>query len=263
MHKAKKSLGQNFLQDEQIIANIIHQAHITEKDQVIEIGPGLGALTRHILAITKEIQVIEFDTDVVLPLKAACAAYGKLNIRQQDVLTVNFNDFYQGQKIKLIGNLPYNISSPLLFHLIDYAQFFKDMHFMLQKEVVDRIVAYPSEKNYGRLSVMLQYHFKCEGLFDVPAHAFHPKPKVESRILRLTPYVKPPIIAKNYQLFSEIVKQTFQMRRKTLRNTLKVLVCREKMQSLPIDVSLRPENLSVSDFVMLSNYIGAHSCQVI
>ncbi|MDA0910374.1 MAG: 16S rRNA (adenine(1518)-N(6)/adenine(1519)-N(6))-dimethyltransferase RsmA [Proteobacteria bacterium] len=257
MHKAKKSLGQNFLQDESIIANIVHQSGIKKDDDVIEIGPGLGALTRHILQITKAIQVIEFDEDVILPLKAACAMYGKLNICQQDVLTVNFNDFYHGEKIKLIGNLPYNISSPILFHLIEYAALFKDMHFMLQKEVVDRVAAAPSEKNYGRLSVMLQYHFKSEALFTVPATAFKPAPKVESRILRLTPYSELPFMANDYTLFAKVVKQAFQMRRKTLRNNLKPLVPASELDNLPVDLTLRPENLSVADFVKLSNHIGA------
>lgn len=257
MHKVKKSLGQNFLQDESIIANIVHQSGIKPSDDVIEIGPGLGALTRHILKLTQAIQVIEFDEDVILPLKAACAMYGKLAICQQDVLTVDFNTFYHGNKIKLIGNLPYNISSPILFHLIEYAHLFKDMHFMLQKEVVDRVAAAPSGKNYGRLSVMLQYHFKCEALFIVTATAFHPKPKVESRILRLTPYTELPSIAKDYAIFAKVVKQAFQMRRKTLRNNLKALVPANALESLPVDLSLRPENLSVADFVNLSNHIGA------
>ncbi|WP_440683389.1 16S rRNA (adenine(1518)-N(6)/adenine(1519)-N(6))-dimethyltransferase RsmA [Cysteiniphilum halobium] len=256
MHKAKKSLGQNFLQDESIIANIVHQSGIKADDDVIEIGPGLGALTRHILKITQAIQVVELDEDIVLPLTAACAMYGKLSICQQDVLTVDFNTFYHGNKIKLIGNLPYNISSPILFHLIKYAHLFKDMHFMLQKEVVDRVAAPPSEKNYGRLSVMLQYHFKCEALFTVPAIAFHPKPKVESRILRLTPYSELPFIAEDYTLFAKVVKQAFQMRRKTLRNNLKALVPANELENLPVDLNLRPENLSVADFVKLSNHIG-------
>ncbi len=257
MHQAKKSLGQNFLQDEGVIANIIHQSGIRPDDEVIEIGPGLGALTRHVLKITQKIQVIEFDQDVILPLRAACAPYGKLDIRQQDVLSVDFNDFYVSKKMKLIGNLPYNISSPILFHLVQYAKLFKDMHFMLQKEVVDRIASAPSEKNYGRLSVMLQYHFKCEALFTVPATAFYPKPKVESRMLRLTPYEKIPHIANDYKLFSTIVKETFQMRRKTLRNTLKPFASLDDLDKLPVDLNLRPENLGVSDFVQLSDYIGA------
>lgn len=257
MYKAKKYLGQNFLQDENIITDIVHQAGIKQNDDVIEIGPGLGALTRHILKITQRIEVIEFDKDVILLLKAACNMYGQLNIRQQDVLTVNFQDFYHGNKLKLIGNLPYNIASTILFHLIAYAKIFKDMHFMLQKEVVDRIAAAPSEKNYGRLSVMLQYHFKCEALFIVPASAFHPKPKVKSRILRLIPHQSLPCVANNYALFRTIVKQTFQMRRKTLRNTLKYLVTTEQLKQLPIELSLRPENLSVIDFVNLTNHISA------
>ena len=257
MHKAKKSLGQNFLQDESVIANIVRQSGIKSDDVVIEIGPGLGALTRHILKVTQTIQVIEFDEDVILPLKAACAIHGKLAICQQDVLTVDFNQFYHGNKIKLIGNLPYNISSPILFHLINYAKLFKDMHFMLQKEVVDRVAASPSEKNYGRLSVMLQYHFKCDALFTVPATAFHPKPKVDSRILRLTPYSELPFIANDYTLFSKVVKQAFQMRRKTLRNNLKALIPADELEHLPINLNLRPENLSVADFVKLTNHIGA------
>lgn len=257
MHKAKKYLGQNFLQDENIIANIVHQSGVKSKDEVIEIGPGLGSLTSHILKITQAIQVIEVDEDMILPLKAACAIYGKLTIYQQDVLTVDFNDFYHGNKIKLIGNLPYNISSPILFHLTNYAKLFKDMHFMLQKEVVDRVAASASQKNYGRLSVMLQYYFNCEALFTVPATAFYPKPKVESRVLRLTPYTTLPFVANDYSFFSKVVKQAFQMRRKTLLNNLKALVPASKLENLPVNLNLRPENLSVADFVNLSNHIGA------
>ncbi|WP_235826790.1 16S rRNA (adenine(1518)-N(6)/adenine(1519)-N(6))-dimethyltransferase RsmA [Facilibium subflavum] len=254
-HKAKKSLGQNFLNDQNIIHNIISKARIKPDDQVIEIGPGLGALTQHILAITKQLTVIEFDRDVIPLLQEKCQDKGDLHIIHKDVLKVDFNTLYQEKKIKLIGNLPYNISSPILFHLIGFSHLFKDMHFMLQKEVVDRIVASPGNKNYGRLSIMLQYHFDCQGLFDVPASAFTPAPKVTSRILRLIPYDKKPYIANDYALFSSMVKQTFQQRRKTLRNTLKNMISDpQQLQNAPIDLSRRPESLSVSEFVQLTNF---------
>ena len=255
MHKAKKYLGQNFLKDANTIIKIINYSGIKKDDYVIEIGPGLGALTTHILKITQKLQVIEYDKDLIPSLENICTNYGKLKICHQDVLNVDFNTLYQGKKIKLIGNLPYNISSPLLFHLIDYNSLFTDMTFLLQKELVDKIVAAPCEKNYGRLSIILQYHFKCEGLSTIPANFFHPKPKVESRVIRLTPHTKLPYIAKDYSFFSKIVKQAFTMRRKTLKNNLKKIISLEKLQQLPIDLNLRPENLSVLDFVNLSNYI--------
>ena len=260
MHKAKKSLGQNFLNDQNIIHNIISQAHIKADDYVIEIGPGLGALTSHILPITKELHVIEYDADVIPFLKAKCTNIGKLHILEQDVLTVDFTQFQQTKKIKLIGNLPYNISSPILFHLITYKHLFKDMHFMLQKEVVNRIIATPNNKNYGRLSVMLQYHFDCQGLFDVPPSAFSPQPKVDSKIIRLTPYKTLPCLAKDYKLFANLVKHTYNQRRKTLRNTIKTLAPQIiDSIDIPVNLNLRPENLSVEDFASLANFITDNS----
>ncbi|MBK2124145.1 16S rRNA (adenine(1518)-N(6)/adenine(1519)-N(6))-dimethyltransferase RsmA [Fangia hongkongensis] len=261
-HKAKKSLGQNFLQDQNIIHKIIHEAHISAGDNVIEIGPGLGALTTHILKRAKSLSVIEYDGDVIPVLKDKTKAIGTLNIIHQDILTVQFDQLFHEDKIKLIGNLPYNISSQILFHLIPFARMFKNMHFMLQKEVVDRITASPNNKTYGRLSVMLQYYFQTEGLFIVPPNAFYPAPKVDSKIIRLTPFSSLPFKAKNEALFAKIVKQTFEQRRKTLRNTLKPFVTDSSTLLLaPIDITKRPENLSVKDFVALSNFIEEKQCQ--
>ena len=244
------------MHDLNIINNIITHANIKPTDQVIEIGPGLGALTTHIIPITKKLDVIELDTDVIPILKQKCSTLGELNITNNDILKVDFRKFNMGNKIKIIGNLPYNISSPILFHLVKFCDIFKDMHFMLQKEVVDRITAMPNNKTYGRLSIMLQYHFECYSLFDVPPRSFTPAPKVESSILRLIPYAIKPHIANEYSNFAEIVKQTFQQRRKTLRNTIKKYLTEpQDIERCPVDLSLRPENLSPGDFVNLSNYI--------
>ncbi|MFZ9035274.1 MAG: 16S rRNA (adenine(1518)-N(6)/adenine(1519)-N(6))-dimethyltransferase RsmA [Francisellaceae bacterium] len=262
-HKAKKSFGQNFLQDQNIIARIIQQAHICPDDHVIEIGPGLGALSAPVLSITRRLDVIEFDADVIPILKHKCQSLGQLNVYHQDVLKTDFTTFVgeNTKKIKLIGNLPYNISSPILFHLVSYAHLFRDMHFMLQKEVVDRIVANPGNKDYGRLSVMLQYYFDCQALFIVPPHVFHPQPKVDSCIIRLVPRALITPVASDVALFEKVVKTAFSQRRKTLRNTLKPLLTPElDVGLLPIDLSLRAENLSVADFVHLSNVIGKKTC---
>ena len=256
-HRAKKSLGQNFLKDPHVIAKIIAESGITAQDHVIEIGPGLGALSLSILKMTGALTAIEFDRDVITSLQQKCAPVGTLNIIHEDVLKVDFKKLAGNHRIKLIGNLPYNISSAILFHLIPFAAIFKDMHFMLQKEVVDRITARPNNKIYGRLSVMLQYDFHCEGLFCVPPAAFIPAPKVDSRILRLIPKVKKSVIADDETFFAEIVKQSFQQRRKTLKKSLNPFIqSNDCPTTFPVDLTLRPENLSVEDFVSLSNFIG-------
>lgn len=261
-YRAKKHLGQHFLHDANLIAEIIRQAQIKSSDHVIEIGPGLGALTAGILGITKAIEVIEYDLDLIAPLRDKCAGLGIINITQQDVLTVDFTKLCHGKKTRLVGNLPYNISSLILFHLVQFSAHVQDMYFMLQKEIVERITASCNNKNYGRLSVMLQYHFVCQGLLNIPKDAFRPKPKVESQMLRLTPFNQKPYVAKNYLLFKSIVKQTFQHRRKTLKNTLKFFVKNpEVLENIPVNTQLRPENLSVANFVDLSNYLEAFACQ--
>ncbi|APC97994.1 16S rRNA (adenine(1518)-N(6)/adenine(1519)-N(6))-dimethyltransferase RsmA [Francisella frigiditurris] len=254
--KAKKSLGQNFLQDENIITKIIKITNISKDDIVFEIGPGLGALTRHLLTKTKNVNVIEFDSEIIPTLIENCLPYGNINIFNEDVLDFNISKF-PNNKIKLIGNLPYNISTPILFKIISFTDKIIDAHFMLQKEVVDRITAQPNNKSYGRLSVILQYHFRCSSVMHIPPEVFYPKPKVDSSILKLIP-INTPLALNNYKLFSSIVKQSFSQRRKTLLNNLKPIF-KEKnidLSKIPVDTQLRAENLSVEDFVKLSNFLS-------
>lgn len=251
-HIAKKKFGQNFLKDAAIIHSIIQSINPLPNDLLIEIGPGLGALTKPLLEKTNRLLVIELDRDIVSWMENE---YSKKNITifNEDVLNFNFNQF--DQKIRIVGNLPYNISTPILFKCIDNILNIKDLHFMLQKEVVDRMIAPPSSPEYGRLSVMLQYYFAMEHLVDVPKESFEPEPKVESSFVRLIPYEQYPFIANNIEQFARIVKEAFSQRRKTIRNTLKSFISENDFEKIGINPQLRAENLSVSDFVKISNYL--------
>ncbi|MBM3359970.1 MAG: 16S rRNA (adenine(1518)-N(6)/adenine(1519)-N(6))-dimethyltransferase RsmA [Betaproteobacteria bacterium] len=251
-HIAKKKFGQNFLKDAAIIHAIIQSINPLPNDLLIEIGPGLGALTKLLLEKTNRLLAIELDRDIVSWMENE---YSKKNITifNEDVLNFNFNQF--DQKIRIVGNLPYNISTPILFKCIDNILIIKDLHFMLQKEVVDRMVAIPSSPEYGRLSIMLQYYFAMEHLLDVPKESFEPEPKVESSFVRLIPYEEYPFIANNIEQFARIVKEAFSQRRKTIRNTLKSFISENDFEKIGINPQLRAENLSVSDFVKISNYL--------
>jgi len=251
-HIAKKKFGQNFLKDAAIIHAIIQSINPLPNDLLIEIGPGLGALTKPLLKKTNRLLAIELDRDIVSWMENE---YSKKNITifNEDVLNFNFNQF--DQKIRIVGNLPYNISTPILFKCIDNILIIKDLHFMLQKEVVDRMIATPSSPEYGRLSIMLQYYFAMEHLLDVPKESFEPEPKVESSFVRLIPYEEYPFIANNIEQFARIVKEAFSQRRKTIRNTLKSFISENDFEKIGINPQLRAENLSVSDFVKISNYL--------
>ena len=251
-HIAKKKFGQNFLKDAAIIHSIIQSINPLPNDLLIEIGPGLGALTKPLLEKTNRLLAIELDRDIVSWMENE---YPKksITIFNEDVLNFNFHQFHQ--KVRIVGNLPYNISTPILFKCIDNILNIKDLHFMLQKEVVDRMVAIPSSPEYGRLSVMLQYYFAMEHLVDVPKESFEPEPKVESSFVRLIPYEQYPFIANNIEQFARIVKEAFSQRRKTIRNTLKSFISENDFEKIGINPRLRAENLSVSDFVKISNYL--------
>lgn len=251
-HEAKKRFGQNFLTDDQIIDRIIASIRPQKTDELVEIGPGLGALTQHLLQDVATLNIIEIDHDLI-PVLQKKFKHDHLVIHEADALKFDYSTLAKSEKkLRVVGNLPYNISTPLLFHLIHYAIYIEDMHFMLQQEVVDRICANPGNKDYGRLSVMIQYYCQTERLFTVPPEAFHPKPKVYSAIVRLKPWVKKPHEVSNIKLFEEIVAKAFSQRRKTLRNTLKNVVTPEQWQTLNIDPQLRAEMLSVEDFVRIS-----------
>ncbi|MSQ80663.1 MAG: 16S rRNA (adenine(1518)-N(6)/adenine(1519)-N(6))-dimethyltransferase RsmA [Candidatus Methylopumilus sp.] len=249
---AKKKFGQNFLKDTSIIYAIIQSINPLQNDLLIEIGPGLGALTKALLEKTKHLFAIELDRDIVNWMKNEYSK-NSITIFNEDVLNFNFHQF--NQKIRIVGNLPYNISTPILFKCIENIVIIKDLHFMLQKEVVDRMIAIPSSSAYGRLSVMLQYYFRIEHLVHVPKESFEPEPKVESSFVRLIPYETCPFIANNIDQFGMIVKEAFSQRRKTIRNTLKAFMNENDFEKIDINSQLRAENLSVSDFVKISNYL--------
>jgi len=258
-HIPRKRFGQNFLEDQGVIADIVSCIDPQPADPMVEIGPGLAALTAPILAKLDVLHAVEIDRDIVARLSGRFPP-GKLIIHNVDALKFDFgalaSEIAPGGQIRLVGNLPYNISTPLLFHLASYAPQVRDCHFMLQNEVVLRMVADPACADYGRLSVMLQYHFHMEKLLDVPPEAFNPPPKVDSAIVRMIP--RPfPIPARDLAALERLVAQAFAQRRKTVRNNLKGIVSDELFAELGIDPGARPENLLVSDYVRLSNALPA------
>jgi|TARA_B110000444_G_scaffold259543_1_gene303598 16S rRNA (adenine1518-N6/adenine1519-N6)-dimethyltransferase len=257
IHKARKRFGQNFLVDSDVIDLIIKAIQPKKEDNLIEIGAGKGAITETILENCPSLKIIELDRDLVVVLKNKFKNYDECKIQQGNALEVDYRKFFSaGCPLRIIGNLPYNITTPLLFHLLGFHKYIADMHFMLQKEVVDRISASPGNKNYGRLSVMIQYYCNVHPLFLVPPSAFSPSPKVDSMIVLLCPYKEIPYIAENLQFFSKLIKICFQQRRKTIRNSIKLLLSEEHIEKLSIDLTLRPEQFSVAQFVSLSNQIG-------
>ncbi|MDP1596969.1 MAG: 16S rRNA (adenine(1518)-N(6)/adenine(1519)-N(6))-dimethyltransferase RsmA [Methylotenera sp.] len=262
-HIAKKRFGQNFLTDQSVIASLVDAISPKPDDLMVEIGPGLGALTKPLLQKLNLLHVVEVDRDIIawMQQEYVKSSYGKqnnINIHNADALKFDFSSL--GDHLRVTGNLPYNISTPILFHLLDNVSHITDMHFMLQKEVVERMVAEPSTAAYGRLSVMLQYRLQMEYLFTVPPEAFSPAPKVESAFVRCVPHATLPFIASDEALFGKVVLAAFGQRRKTLRNTLKGMLDDDGFSALNINSQQRAENLSVADFVTIANYLahGTH-----
>lgn len=256
-HQAKKRFGQNFLIDQNIIHKIIDAINPQLGDTIIEIGPGLGALTKPLLQRLDHLDVIELDRDVIPKLLGNCNHDDKLSVHEIDVLKFDFTQLIDtDSKLRIVGNLPYNISTPVLFHLLSYHSHIRDMYFMLQKEVVDRIAASPGDKNYGRLSVMMQSWLHVEPLFDVSAHCFSPAPKVESAIIQLIPtdiYTSRIGDATSYE---RLVKQAFSQRRKTLRNTLKPICDTGAIEDAGIAPSARAETLGIEQFIHLHEVLS-------
>ena len=255
-HRARKRFGQNFLHDQNIIDKIIRSINPKSSQNIVEIGPGQGALTYPLLEKLGHLNAVEIDRDLIQILNQQSPKYGSLTIHEGDALKFDFNQVAQtDNKLRLVGNLPYNISTPIIFHLLEYIDLIGDMYFMLQKEVVERMAAEPNSKTYGRLTVMLQWYCDVDYLFDIPPSAFNPPPKVTSSLVRLTPKVAPLTQLNSSSQFSKLVNRVFQQRRKTLRNTLKNYLNEEQIQSLGISPTARPETLSVADFANLSNLI--------
>lgn len=252
-HQARKRFGQNFLEDDGIIGDIVAAIHPRSQDCMVEIGPGLAALTTPLLDTLEHLHVVEIDRDLIARLKQRFKAE-RLTIHEGDALAFDFGRLATtGNGLRVVGNLPYNISTPLLFHLATYADSVRDMHFMLQKEVVERMVAEPGSSEYGRLSVMLQYRFAMELLFIVPPTAFNPPPKVDSAIVRMVPLPAAALMARDEALFARVVSAAFSQRRKMLRNTLRALLDEAALAALGIAPTARAEDLSVAEYVRIAN----------
>ncbi|MFC2506088.1 MAG: 16S rRNA (adenine(1518)-N(6)/adenine(1519)-N(6))-dimethyltransferase RsmA [Kingella sp. (in: b-proteobacteria)] len=251
-HKARKRFGQNFLQDMRIINDIVNAVRPQTDDIVIEIGPGLAAITEPLTRKLNQLHVCEIDRDIIQFLKKQPFA-NKLVIHDGDVLQFDFRSIV-GKK-KIVGNLPYNISTPLLFRLSEVADDVIDMHFMLQKEVVERMVALPKTNDYGRLSVMLQYFFDMEMLIEVPPESFDPAPKVDSAVVRMIPQLNRIGMAENFKHFSDLVRDAFHQRRKTIRNNLKGIASDDDLQTVGIQPQQRAEEIAPELYVKLSNYL--------
>lgn len=259
-HKARKRFGQNFLHDPGVIERIVRAIHPKPDDALVEIGPGLGALTEEMLALNDHLQVVELDRDLIPVLRTKFFNYPDFRIHQADALKFDFGQLVEnGKRIRIIGNLPYNISTPLIFHLLGHSGVVEDMHFMLQKEVVQRLAAVPGDNNYGRLGIMAQYFCKVQPLFEVGPDAFKPAPKVDSAIVRMVPHKILPHPVKDHKLLQAVVRTAFSARRKTLRKGLAGMVSVEQLHSVGIDDGLRPENLSLADYVAIADLLADES----
>ena len=255
-HTARKRFGQNFLHDDYIIDSIVAAIAPQPDDNIVEIGPGLGALTEPVASRVKVLNVVELDRDLAERLAKHPTLAEKLNITQADAMQFDFGQLAsEDNQLRVFGNLPYNISTPLMFHLFEFATKIKDMHFMLQKEVVNRLCAGPDCKAYGRLTVMAQYYCKVIPVLEVPPTAFIPAPKVDSAVVRLEPYDVPPFLAKSMKCLNQVCSMAFNQRRKTIRNGLREILDVEELQALDVDHTKRAENVSVEEYVRLANYV--------
>ncbi|WP_373099153.1 MULTISPECIES: 16S rRNA (adenine(1518)-N(6)/adenine(1519)-N(6))-dimethyltransferase RsmA [Pasteurellaceae] len=262
-HTARKRFGQNFLHDNQVIENIVMAIYPQPDQLLVEIGPGLGALTEPVAEKAGRLTVIELDRDLAERLRHHPFLQQKLNVIESDVMQFDFGKLYADEnptqprrKLRVFGNLPYNISTPLMFHLFNYHDIIQDMHFMLQKEVVKRLCAAPNSKAYGRLTVMTQYFCQVLPVLEVPPSAFKPAPKVDSTVVRLVPHEQLPHPVKELSWLNRVCTQAFNQRRKTLRNALSTLFSEENLTALAVDPNARAENLSVADYARLANWLA-------
>ncbi len=255
-HKPRKRFGQNFLHDPSIISKIVRAIDPAATDHLVEIGPGQGAITRQLLTLAGTVDAVELDRDLVSLLRQQFSDLHNFTLHSADALNFDFCALQTDRPLRVVGNLPYNISTPILFHLLDQASCIQDMYFMLQKEVVDRMAAAPGNKTYGRLSVMLQLRCQVTPMFNIGPGAFTPPPKVDSSFVRLQPWKQPPHHIQDQKFLAQLVTQAFSQRRKTLRNALKKLLGSEQFEQAGIDPSSRAERLSPGDFVRLANVGG-------
>lgn len=257
-HRARKRFGQNFLQDEMVIDAIVEAIAPQPGDPIVEIGPGLAALTRPVAARAGHLHVVELDRDLAARLEGSAEFAGKLTVHRADALKYDFAALSAelGKPLRVFGNLPYNISTPLIFHLLSHLNCISDMHFMLQKEVVERMAAEPGSKAFGRLTVMIQQACKVIPVIEVPPQAFNPAPKVDSAVVRLEPYSKSPWPVIDRAMLNHVCHTAFHQRRKTMRNNMKELMSIEELEQLGIDPTVRPETLTVADIVNMANYLS-------
>ena len=260
-HRARKRFGQNFLHDRHWIERIAKAVNATEGDDIVEIGPGQAALTRELIAGAGKVRAVEIDRDLAAWLKETFPE--SLSLIEADALTLDWTQVAKNDNLRVVGNLPYNISSPLLFKLLEAADHVKDQHFMLQKEVVDRMVAQHGSKTYGRLSVMLQWRYRMQKLFDVPPGAFNPPPKVMSSVVRMIPKAKEEVPSVDFELFSSVVANAFSQRRKTIRNALSALLSAEEIAACDVDPGARAEALPLDAFVSLAQKAEALGRQAV
>lgn len=261
-HRARKRFGQNFLNDHMVIDRIVAAINPQPQDLLVEIGPGLGAITEPVAQMVDNLNVVELDRDLAERLENHPQIADKLTIYQADALKFDFSSLLQSdKKLKVFGNLPYNVSTPLLFHLFEYAEHIDSMHFMLQKEVVNRMVAAPGSKAFGRLTVMTQYYCQTIPVIEVPPDSFDPPPKVDSAVIRLLPKPAEKRTAKDVKLLNRVCMEAFNQRRKTLRNCLKNIIAVEAIEQLGIDPTLRPEYLTLDNFITLANYLADNPVQ--
>jgi 16S rRNA (adenine1518-N6/adenine1519-N6)-dimethyltransferase len=257
-HRARKRFGQHFLHDPGVIQRIVDAIAPKPGQRLVEIGPGRGAITLPLLRRAGEMEAIELDRDLIPMLEADCEQVGVLRIHSGDFLDMDLGSFWQGgAKLRIVGNLPYNISTPLIFKLLDAKSYIEDMHFMLQKEVAERMTAEPGTKTYGRLTVMLAAHCSVRRLFRVGAGAFKPPPRVESVFVRIEPLTETVFSIEDAAMFAKLVSHAFSQRRKTLRNAIRLFLDERDIREVGLDPSLRPEALSPTDFARLANRVSA------
>jgi len=255
-HHAKKRYGQHFLHDPGTIERIVRSIAPAPGQRLVEIGPGRGAITASLLSAARVLDVVEIDRDVVPPLQQRCAGCGDMRIHLADALEFDFSALRaDGPRLRLVGNLPYNVSTPLLFHFIEHLDAIEDMHFMLQREVVTRMAAQPGNKDYGRLTVMLAPAVRVESLFDIGTGAFSPPPKVVSTFFRLLPHRAPPFELRNPGSYARVVSAAFSQRRKTLRNSLSGLLTAADIAAAGMDPGARPETLWPAQFAALADRV--------